>query len=112
MHSISDEKRHLNARAASHGYGAGQIEAGRLIDGWSIDELEKRAHEVLDQMDMAQAYAQAAPTGFDDYVHRVRAEGSSPTDTAHIAYQAGFDIGFSAALVEGCGVLLGVRARE
>jgi hypothetical protein len=110
--SITDETRHLNARAASHGYGAGQIEAGKLIDGWSIDELDERAHEVLDQVDVAQAYAQAASTGYEDYVQRLTAEGGSPTEAAQVVYQAGFDIGFSAALVEGCGALLGHRSRE
>jgi hypothetical protein len=112
VHFITDDTRHSNARAASHGYGAGQIEAGKLIDGWSIEELDQRAHEVLDEVDQAQAYAQAAPTGYDDYVQRVTAEGGTPSEDARIVYQAGFDIGFSAALVEGCGVLLGHRARE
>ena len=111
MHTITDELRHLNARAASHGYGAGQTEAGRVIEGWSPDEVGERAAEVLAQVDLAQAYAQAAPTDYDDYAQRVAAAGSEPGQESRIAYEAGFDIGFSAALVHGCEELVGPGAR-
>jgi hypothetical protein len=107
VHTITDELRHLNARAASHGYGAGQIEAGRTIEGWSADEAERKASEVLAQVDLAQAYAQEAETDFDDYAQRVTAAGSEPGQEARIAYEAGFDIGYSAALVHGCEALVG-----
>ena len=112
MPTITDELRQANARAASHGFGAGQIEAARLIDSWPVDELDQRANEVLGQVDLAQAYAQQAPSGYDEYVQRVEVGGSSVSDEARIAYQAGFDIGFSAALVEGCGTLVGHAVRE
>jgi hypothetical protein len=112
MPAITDELRHTNARAASHGYGAGQIEAARLIDSWPVDELDQRANEVLGQVDLAQAYAQEAPNGYDDFAQRAEAGGTSVSDEARIAYQAGFDIGFSAALVEGCGTLMGHAVRE
>jgi hypothetical protein len=117
MNAITDELRHANARAASHGYGTGQIEASRLIDGWSPDDVDRRAAEVLTQVELAQAYAQSAPTGYDEYAARVGAShpgGShSARDEADLstAYHAGFDIGFAAALVEGCAALKG-RARE
>jgi hypothetical protein len=105
MHAITDEPRHLNARAASHGYGAGQLEAGRLMHGWSSEEIDQRATEVLGEVDLAQAYAQAAPSSYDDYAQRISASGLTLTDDARVAYQAGFDIGFSATLVEGCNAL-------
>jgi hypothetical protein len=111
VHTITDELRHLNARAASHGYGAGQTEAVRTIEGWSADEAEQRANEVLGQVDLAQAYAQDAETDYDDYARRVAAAGSEPGQEARIAYEAGFDIGFSAALVQGCEALVGQGAR-
>jgi hypothetical protein len=109
VQSITDEVRHLNARAASHGYGAGQIEASRLIDGWSAEELDQHSVEILGQVDLAQAYAQAAPSGYDDYVSRLAAAGETPTEEAKVAYQAGFDIGFSASLVEGVARVTGLR---
>jgi hypothetical protein len=112
MPTITDELRHTNARAASHGYGAGQIEAARLIDSWPIDEVDEHANEVLGQVDLAQAYAQEAPSGYDDFVQRAEAGGAPVSDEARIAYQAGFDIGFSAALVEGCGTLMGRALRD
>ena len=111
MPTITDELRHLNARAASHGYGAGQIEAGRIIEGWSADEVEERATEVLGQVDLAQAYAQEAETDYDDYAQRVAAAGSEPGQEVRVAYEAGFDIGFSAALVHGCEALVGQGRR-
>jgi hypothetical protein len=107
VNTITDELRHLNARAASHGYGAGQTEAGRTIEGWSADEAEQKASEVLAQVDLAQAYAQEAETDYDDYAHRVAAAGLEPGQEARIAYEAGFDIGYSAALVHGCEALVG-----
>jgi hypothetical protein len=112
MLTIADELRHTNARAASHGFGAGQIEAARLIDSWPIDELDRRANEILTQVDLAQAYAQEAPNSYDEYVRRAEAGGASISDEARVAYQAGFDIGFSAALVEGCGTLMGRALRD
>jgi hypothetical protein len=112
MPTITDELRHTNARAASHGFGAGQIEAARLIDSWPVDELDQRANEILGQVDLAQAYAQEAPSGYDDFTKRAEAGGASVSDEARVAYQAGFDIGFSAALVEGCGTLMGHAVRE
>jgi hypothetical protein len=112
MPTITDELRHTNARAASHGYGAGQIEAARLIDSWPVEELDQRANEVLGQVDLAQAYAQQADNEYDDYVQRATASGTDVSDEARVAYQAGFDIGFSAALVEGCGTLMGAALRE
>jgi hypothetical protein len=111
MPTITDELRHTNARAASHGYGAGQIEAARLIDSWPADELDQHAHEVLGQVDLAQAYAQEATDDYDDYAQRAEAGGDHVSDEARVAYQAGFDIGFSAALVEGCNTLMGNSLR-
>jgi len=111
VHTITDELRHLNARAASHGYGAGQTEAVRIMERWSADEVEQRASEVLGQKDLAEAYAQEAETDYDDYARRVAAAGSEPGQEARIAYEAGFDIGFSAAMVHGCEGLVGQSAR-
>jgi hypothetical protein len=118
LHVITDELRHANARAASHGYGAGQIQASRLIDDWSSDDAHRHATEVLADVELAQAYAQSAPSGYDDYADRTGGGdlgGShSARDEADLrtAYHAGFDIGFAAALVEGCGALMGLVARE
>ena len=111
VHTITDESRHLNARAASHGYGAGQIEAGRIIEGWSAEEAAQKASEILGQVDLAQAYAQEAETDYDDYAQRVAAAGAEPSAETRIAYEAGFDIGFSAALVHGCEALTGQGPR-
>ena len=118
QHVAVDERRLVNARTASHGFGAGQTEARRLIAQWPADEVGQRATDVLAHVELAQDYAQAAPSLFEEYADRLRA--AEPADdeltrerqaTLAAIYQAGFDIGFSSALVEGCDSLLGRRAR-
>ena len=112
-----DERRLVNARTASHGFGAGQTEARRLIAQWPAEEVGQRATQVLAHVELAQDYAQAAPSLFEEYADRLRA--AEPADdqltrerhaTLAAIYQAGFDIGFSSALVEGCDTLLGRRS--
>jgi hypothetical protein len=115
MHATEvDERRLTNARTASHGFGAGQTEARRLMAHWPAEEAAQRATQILDHVELAQDYAQAAPSLFEEYLGQLRA--ADPSDdpltrdrqsTLATIYQAGFDIGFSAALVEACGVLLG-----
>jgi len=105
--TISDDTRYSNARAASHGYGAGQIEASRLVGDWSSKEFDRHATEILKDTDQAQAYAQDAPTYYDEFAQRMSAGGVEPTEQTKVAYEAGFDIGFSAALVHGCEALMG-----
>jgi hypothetical protein len=113
-HGDLDEPRVANARTASHGFGAGQTESRWLMSHWSDEEATQHATEILDRVELAQDFAQAAPSSFEDYVARLRAADPADdplTRDRHAAlgtiYQAGFDVGFSAALVEGCRVLLG-----
>ena len=75
------------------------------------EEAAQKASEVLGQVDLAQAYAQEAETDYDDYAQRAAAAGAEPGAEARIAYEAGFDIGFSAALVHGCEALTGQGPR-
>ena len=63
-------------------------------------------------MDLAQAYAQSMSAPFEDYRAQLAAgtqsaETLSPDrdETLRTVYQAGFDMGFRAALVEGCAEL-------
>lgn len=116
QHVDVDERRLVSARTASHGFGAGQTEARRLMTQWPTDEAAARAAQILDHVELAQDYAQAAPSLFEEYAEQLRA--NEPTEdqltrdrhaTLAAIYQAGFDIGFSAALVEGSNTLLGRR---
>jgi hypothetical protein len=105
----SDRDRYALAQAASHGYGAGQVEAGRLIEGWDADEALRQANLILENLDVAQAYAERPTVPFDDYENGVRADPDlartlTPNRLAALrtVFTAGFDIGFRAALVERC----------
>jgi hypothetical protein len=118
QHVDVDERRLVSARTASHGFGAGQTEARRLMAQWPEDEAGQRAAEILDHVELAQDYAQAAPSLFDEYAEQLRATDPGDDDftrerraTLAAIYQAGFDIGFSAALVEGCDTMLGRRVK-
>lgn len=112
-HAVIDDLRRTHARAASHGYGAGRIEANRLIGSWPDEEAPAHASAILTDVELAQAYAQEAETDFDEYARRVL-EGPfrGAADDLRTAYEAGFDMGFSATLVEGCGALMGRPLRE
>jgi hypothetical protein len=110
--NVIDELRYAYAQAASHGCGAGQVEARGLVAAWEPEEGRRLAAQVLDNLDLAQAYAQSASTHFEDYAAQLAAseyatEKSelSHQDTLMTVYRAGFDIGFRAALVEGCTTL-------
>ena len=102
-----DRVRYANAQAASHGFGAGRVRASRLIDGWDIDEAHRQATLVLENLELAQAYAEREPAPFEDYVNGLRvdpelAQTLTPERLATLetVFLTGFDIGFRAFLVE------------
>ncbi len=108
-----DQERSANARATSHGYGAGKHEADRLLQQYSPEELAARATQLLEQVELAEAYAQSVPAPVEDYLHEVRAVetgtqlGDDRVASLATLYRAGFDVGFSATLVEGFARALG-----
>jgi hypothetical protein len=103
----ADETRYANAQAASHGFGAGKVQASRLVAGWTPDDTLREASLILENLDIAQAYAERATIPFEDYVSGMRAdEALARTLTPdrltalETIFVTGFDIGFRACLVE------------
>jgi hypothetical protein len=103
----SDETRYANAKAASHGLGAGKVQASRLVAGWAPDDALREASLILENLDLAQAYAERATVPFEDYVSGLRADAALARTltpdrlaTLEMVFVTGFDIGFRASLVE------------
>jgi len=103
----TDQERFANAQAASHGFGAGRFRASRLIDGWDDERTRQQAVLVLENLDVAQAYAERESVPFDDYVNGLRADPEldrtlTPERLALLekVFITGYDIGFRASLVE------------
>jgi hypothetical protein len=103
----TDETRYENAQAASHGFGAGKVQASRLVAGWTQDEALREATLILENLDVAQAYAERAGVPFEDYANGLRADEHLARTltperlaTLEMVFVTGFDIGFRACLVE------------
>ena len=102
-----DPVRYANAQAASHGFGAGKVQASRLVEGWAPDEVRRQANAVLEDLDLAQAYAERGTIPFEDYVNGLKADAELARTltperlaTLEMVFVAGLDIGFRASLVE------------
>jgi hypothetical protein len=103
----ADETRYANAQAASHGFGAGKVQASRLVAGWTQDVALREATLILENLDLAQAYAERAGVPFEDYVNGLKADEDLARTltpdrlaTLEMVFVTGFDIGFRACLVE------------
>jgi hypothetical protein len=103
----SDPVRYANAQAASHGFGAGRTQASRLFEGWTGEEIALQASQVLENLELAQAYAEREPVPFEDYVSGLRADDDLARTltpqrlaTLETVFVTAFDIGFRACLVE------------
>jgi len=103
----TDEARYANAQAASHGFGAGKVQASRLVAGWPPDDALREANLILENLDVAQAYAERATIPFGDYVSGLKADEAlahtltpDRLSTLEMVFTTGFDIGFRACLVE------------
>ena len=103
----ADETRYANAQAASHGFGAGKVQASRLVAGWTPDEALREATLILENLELAQAYAERATVPFEDYVSGLKADEALARTltpdrlaTLEMVFVTGFDIGFRACLVE------------
>ena len=96
-----DAARRSYARAASHGFGMGQIEAQRYLAELSDGARQVLSGQLIEKTDRVLALAQARPLPVSDYVDELVAKGLlERVDGLERVYQAGFDIGFSAYLVE------------
>ncbi len=88
------------ARAASHGFGLGQTEARRYVSELSPQDAETLHAELAGQVDFTWALAQNHPVPFGEYVSELPADGRADQGELERVYRAGFDIAFSAFLVE------------
>lgn len=96
-----DPVRSSYARAASHGFGMGQIEAQRYLAELSDGARQMLSDQLMEKTDRVLALAQARTLPVDDYVSELVAKGLvEQVGGLDMVYRAGFDIGFSAYLVE------------
>jgi hypothetical protein len=96
-----DNPRSAYAKAASRGFGMGQIEARRFIAEQSEQDLEGLRAALVDDVERSAGVGQQRSVPFGDYVGELVAKGQlEPQDSLEVVYRAGFDVGFRAYLVE------------
>lgn len=96
-----DRTRTSYAKAASHGLGMGQIEARRYMAELSEDDLNALHAQLLQDVELSRTLAQGRSVPFSDYVTELVEKGQVERgERLEVVYRAGFDIGFSACLVE------------
>jgi hypothetical protein len=90
------------ARVTSRGLGVGQIEARKYLGTLTEEDQQALATELTANVDKAQALAQSIEVPFDDYVGELITKGEVGDAGANleVLYRAGFDVGFTACLVE------------
>src|SRR5262245_65873788 len=97
----TDPARISYAKAASHGFGMGRVEGRRYVEGLAGADLEALRSRLKADMNVSWAMAQARPIPFADDVRELVAKRRlDPEDSLDLVYRAGFDIAFSAYLVE------------
>ena len=96
-----DRARTSYAKAASHGLGMGQIEARRYMAELSEDDLIALHGQLIQNVEVSRTLAQSRPVPFDEYVAELVDKGQVERgERLDLVYRAGFDVGFSACLVE------------
>jgi hypothetical protein len=96
-----DSARSNYAKAASRGYGMGQIEARRFIAEQSEEDLEALRAALVGDIERSEILGQRRSVPFGDDVRELVAKGQlEALDSLEVVYRAGFDIGFRAHLVE------------
>jgi hypothetical protein len=96
-----DPARVSYAKAASNGFGMGQIEARRYVEELNRDGFETLQARLKDDMNYSWTVAQSRPVPFAEDVRELVLKGRlEQQDSLDLVYRAGFDIAFSAYLVE------------
>ncbi len=96
-----DPERTSYAKAASHGFGLGQREARRYVEGLTPPDFASLRAAITDDVGLSRAVAQSQSVPFDEYVRELVDKGQvEPHDGLDVVYRAGFDTAFSAYLVE------------
>lgn len=96
-----DRARTSYAKAASHGLGMGQIEAKRYLAELSEDDLNRLHAQLVQDVEASRTLPQSRSVPFNDYVAELVGKGQvEQGDRLELVYRAGFDVGFSAYLVE------------
>jgi hypothetical protein len=96
-----DSARSNYAKAASRGFGMGQIEARRFIAEQNQEDLEALRAALGEDIERSEILGQRRSVPFGDDVRELVAKGQlKAQDSLEVVYRAGFDIGFRAYLVE------------
>ena len=97
-----DQARATAARITSRGLGIGQIEARKYLAELSEEDRSALAETFVVNVDKAQELAQHADVPIDEYVSELVTKGEVGETSANLEtlYRAGFDVGFTACLVE------------
>jgi len=100
-----DSARAAAAMVTSRGLGLGQIEAQRFLRGLTPEQRQTLANDLQEDVEAAQALAQSRAVPVADYVGELVAKGEVDVAGADldVLYRAGFDVGFTATLVESIG---------
>jgi hypothetical protein len=97
-----DPARATAARVTSRGLGMGQIEARRYLAELSTEDQSALADALITNVDKAQELAQHVNVPIGEYVGELVTKGEVGNADAdlEVLYRAGFDVGFTACLVE------------
>ena len=89
------------ARAATHGFGIGRIEAQRYLADLAEDELGLLREAMSRDPEITQGLAQERQVPFHDYIAELTGKGLlEQRECLDLVYRAAFDIGFRAYLIE------------
>jgi hypothetical protein len=97
-----DSARTANAVVVSRGFGLGQVEARRYLAGLDDDQVAKLVTSLHEDLNTSHELAQRCEVPFAEYVSELVQKGEVGEAGADLEslYRAGFDVGFSARLVE------------
>jgi len=97
-----DPARATAARVTSRGLGVGQIEARKYLAELTDEDRSTLADALIANVDKGQELAQHVDVPIDEYVGELVTKGEVGDAGANlkILYRAGFDVGFTACIVE------------
>ncbi len=101
-----DPARAAAALVTSRGLGLGRIEAQRYLHSLTPEQRQALVSDLQEDVAAANGLAQGRPVPFEDYVGELVAKGEVDKAGANLdmLYRAGFDVGFTAVLVESVGI--------
>lgn len=97
-----DSARTANAVIVSRGLGLGQVEARRYLAGLDDDQFTALVSRLQEDLNTSHELAQRCEVPFRDYLDELVQKGEITGAGAEVEalYRAGFDVGFTASLVE------------